>query len=219
MKTLTFAGLLLALNFCYAAAGTLEDIRSAGILHCGVDQRVEGFSAVQKDGIWTGFSVDVCRALALAVLDDAAKVNFHALESAELVEALQSGEVDVLVSALAVKAEYESRDGLLFTEPLYFHETNNGLEAFAAGVRQGDDRWFLAVRWLRHMLLQQPLVNSQSCTAFNAIAELNKDWACKVVANYGGHSDMLARHFNAMPTGYSNKPAGEGGLFWAPSPD
>ena len=55
-----------------------------------------GFSRVDKNGKWTGLDVDVCRALAAAVLGDAEKWEYLPLTSKEHFTALQSGEVDIL---------------------------------------------------------------------------------------------------------------------------
>jgi ABC-type amino acid transport substrate-binding protein len=164
-----------------ACAGTLDDVRSSGIVQCGVDSEVEAFSAKHATAEWTGLPVVFCQALALAVIGDKSKVNFTMLAPAERVEALQSGEVDVLVSALPVSMQVESRDGLLFTEPLF----SDASATFAAAVRQGDDQWFVVTRWLRNLMLELPQSQVISCAAFDAIAELRKNWACDVLREYG----------------------------------
>ena len=45
---------------------------------------------------WTGVDVDVCRAVAAAVLGDANKVKFTPLSAKERFTALTSGEIDIL---------------------------------------------------------------------------------------------------------------------------
>jgi ABC-type amino acid transport substrate-binding protein len=165
-----------------ACAGTLDDVRSSGIVRCGVDNEVEGFSAKHATAEWTGLPVVFCQALALAVIGDKTKVNFTMLTPAERVEALQSGEVDVLVSALPVSMQVESRDGLLFTGPLF----SDASATYAAAVRQGDDQWFVMVRWLRNLMLDLPQPQINSCAAFDAIADLRKNWACDVLLEFGG---------------------------------
>ena len=79
-----------------AWAGTLDDVRSKGHVQCGVSQGVPGFSNPDEAGNWTGIDVDVCRAVAAAVLGDASKVKFTPLSAKERFTALQSGEIDVL---------------------------------------------------------------------------------------------------------------------------
>ena len=54
-----------------------------------------GFTRVVKNGKWVGLDVDVCWALAAAVLGDAEKVEYASLTSKGRFTALQSGEVDI----------------------------------------------------------------------------------------------------------------------------
>lgn len=77
-------------------AGTLEDVKSAGSLKCGVTTGLPGFAAPNASGVWEGIDVDVCRAVAAAVLGDAGKVQYIPLTAKERFTALQSGEIDVL---------------------------------------------------------------------------------------------------------------------------
>ena len=78
------------------AGGTLAAVKARGILHCGVSTSLAGFSAPDSQGNWTGLDVDVCRAIAAAVLGDGSKVKFLPLSAQQRFSALQSGEIDVL---------------------------------------------------------------------------------------------------------------------------
>lgn len=77
-------------------AGTLEDVQKRGSLTCGVNTGLAGFSQKDEKGVWSGIDVDVCRAVAAAVLGDASKVQYKPLTSKERFTALQSGEIDML---------------------------------------------------------------------------------------------------------------------------
>jgi general L-amino acid transport system substrate-binding protein len=79
-----------------AHAATLDDVRAAGMLKCGVSTGVNGFSAPDANGEWQGFDVAVCRAVAAAVLGDATKVSFVPLTTQTRFTALASGEIDML---------------------------------------------------------------------------------------------------------------------------
>ena len=79
-----------------AYAGTLDDVKSKGFVQCGVSQGLPGFSNPDQKGNWTGIDVDVCRAVAAAVLGSADKVKYTPLSAKERFTALQSGEIDVL---------------------------------------------------------------------------------------------------------------------------
>ncbi len=78
------------------SAGTLDDVMAKGHVQCGVSQGLPGFSNPDESGNWTGLDVDVCRAVAAAVLGDAGAVKFTPLSAKERFTALQSGEVDIL---------------------------------------------------------------------------------------------------------------------------
>jgi len=80
-----------------ANAGTLENVKKAGFIKCGVDGGLPGFSEVVSGGVYKGIDVDGCRAMAAAVLGDASKVKYVNLNSKERFAALQSGEIDILV--------------------------------------------------------------------------------------------------------------------------
>ncbi len=90
--TLTAAGLLAGA----AAAATLDDVKERGELNCGVSTGLAGFSAPDSNGVWQGFDVAVCRAIAAAVLNDPMAVNFVGTTGQTRFSALASGEVDVL---------------------------------------------------------------------------------------------------------------------------
>ena len=49
---------------------TLKNTKKVGFVKCGVSQGLAGFSAVDAAGNWEGVDVDVCRAVAAAVLGD-----------------------------------------------------------------------------------------------------------------------------------------------------
>jgi general L-amino acid transport system substrate-binding protein len=79
-----------------ASGGTLDDVRARGQLLCGVSEGLEGFSSQDDDGVWHGFDVDFCRALAAAALGDANKVTFKTYSASAGFDALREGEIDVL---------------------------------------------------------------------------------------------------------------------------
>jgi general L-amino acid transport system substrate-binding protein len=75
---------------------TLKTVQKRGKIICGVNAQVPGFGYVDSAGVFTGFDVDFCRALAAAVFGDPEKVEYRALTSSERFTALQAGEIDVL---------------------------------------------------------------------------------------------------------------------------
>ncbi|NAZ35865.1 amino acid ABC transporter substrate-binding protein [Rubellimicrobium sp. CFH 75288] len=79
-----------------ASAQTLNDVRSRGVLNCGVNTGLTGFAEPDAQGVWQGFDVDICRAVAAAVLNDPMAVNFVPTTGQTRFTALSSGEIDLL---------------------------------------------------------------------------------------------------------------------------
>lgn len=77
-------------------ADTLADVKARGELNCGVNTGLVGFAAPDANGNWTGFDVDLCQAVAAAVLGDPTKVRYVPTTGQTRFTALSSGEVDVL---------------------------------------------------------------------------------------------------------------------------
>lgn len=98
MKKYSWLFVLLTIVGFYslAEAYTKEEVVRRGFLQCGVSTGSPGFSTVDVHGKWTGFDVDICRAVAAATLGDAEKVEFLPLAQGESFTALLSGEVDIL---------------------------------------------------------------------------------------------------------------------------
>src|SRR5450759_5294620 len=78
------------------AGKTLDGVKARGQVVCGVHTGLAGFSAADSAGKWAGLDVDICRAIAAAVLGDGNKVKYVPLTAQQRFTALQSGEIDVL---------------------------------------------------------------------------------------------------------------------------
>ncbi len=75
---------------------TIDAIRARGTLICGVNTGLAGFAQPDSQGVWRGFDVDYCRAVAVAIFNDADKVRYVPTTAQSRFTALQSGEVDML---------------------------------------------------------------------------------------------------------------------------
>src|SRR6476646_8902021 len=78
------------------AGKTLDAVKARGEVICGVNTSAPGFSSIDGKGRWQGLDVDMCRAVAAAVLGSGEKVKFVPLNSQQRFAALQSGELDIL---------------------------------------------------------------------------------------------------------------------------
>ena len=79
-----------------AHGATLDDVRAADELKCGINTGLAGFANTDDAGNWVGFDVDYCKALAAAVLGDASKIQYVSLTGKNRFPALQAGEIEVL---------------------------------------------------------------------------------------------------------------------------
>ncbi len=79
-----------------ASANTLQKVKKAGYVKCGVNTGLPGFSAPDENGHWSGLDADFCRAVAAAALGSAKDVRFVPTTAKERFTVLQTGAVDVL---------------------------------------------------------------------------------------------------------------------------
>ena len=84
------------LRRCAGSSPTLTAIKARGELACGVNEGLPGFSYLDERGIWTGFDVDFCRAIAAAIFGDPKKVKLVSLTADARFQALRDGKIDVL---------------------------------------------------------------------------------------------------------------------------
>jgi general L-amino acid transport system substrate-binding protein len=103
-----------------ASAQTLKAVKDRGILNCGANGTLAGFGLPDAQGNWTGLDVDVCRAIAAAIFNDATKVKFVPLSAKDRFTALQSGEVDVLLRNTTWTSSRDTSLGLNFTGVDYY---------------------------------------------------------------------------------------------------
>ena len=97
-----------------------RQVKSRGQLQCGVSTGLAGFGAPNDAGVWQGLDVDICRAVASAVLKDADKIKFVPLTAKERFTALQSGEIDLLSRNTTWTMSRDTAAGLNFTGINYY---------------------------------------------------------------------------------------------------
>ena len=102
------------------AGKTLDTIKQRGQVICGVNVGLAGFAAIDSQGKWNGFDVDICRAIAAAVLGDADKVKWVPLNAQQRFTALQSGEIDILSRNTTWTLTRDASLGLHFIGVTYY---------------------------------------------------------------------------------------------------
>lgn len=116
----------------------LEKVKKQKQVHCGVTLGVPGFSSPDSKGNWTGIEVDVCRAVASAVLGDPNKVKFIPLSGQARFTALQSGEVDILSRVTTWTLTRDTALGLNFG-PTVFYDGQGFMVRRKDGVKKIKD--------------------------------------------------------------------------------
>jgi general L-amino acid transport system substrate-binding protein len=99
MKILKLAaiGAVMSLGISAAQAGpTFDAVKQKGFVQCGVTTGVAGFSNPDSQGVWKGLDIDMCKAIAAAMFNNAEAFKVTPLTAVQRFTALQSGEIDVL---------------------------------------------------------------------------------------------------------------------------
>jgi general L-amino acid transport system substrate-binding protein len=137
MRTLVVAAVT-ALAGAAQAGVTLDKVKAAGQISCGVPTGIAGFAAPDSQGHWAGFDVDVCRALSAAIFGDADKVKYVPLTAQQRFTALQSGEVDVLSNNTTDTLQRDTELGLNFA-PVVFYDGQGFMVAKKLGVKSAKE--------------------------------------------------------------------------------
>lgn len=116
------------------AQTTLEKVRQRGVLSCGTSQGLTGFSLPDAKGVWKGFDIDWCRAVAAAIFDDPMRVRLVPLSSKDRFTALQSGEIDMLARTTTWTLGRDAPLGLAFTA-VNFYDGQGFLVRKSAGIK------------------------------------------------------------------------------------
>lgn len=138
---------LLLLSSCVAssesvgpASPVLARIRARGRLLCGINGQLPGFSSLASDGRYQGLDVDLCRALAAAVLGDASRLELRPVSTTERFAALNGGDVDVLSRNTSFTLSRDATGGnALSFAPVLFHDGGGVMAPVASGITRVAD--------------------------------------------------------------------------------
>lgn len=109
----------------------LEQIRARGTVGCGIEPGVPGFSDVDASGRHHGLDIDLCRAIAAAVLGSPDRATFTQVRT--LPEFRRAPAVDVVVRRLTWELKREEPLGLLFG-PVTFYDGQSFLVPARLGL-------------------------------------------------------------------------------------
>ena len=122
-------GLSIAIS-ATATANRLADIAVRGTLNCGIWPYVAGF-AMTRGGREVGFDVDICRAVAVAILGDPGKVRLVTLADVE--QFAMRDDVDLVVRRLTWTLGRETANGVAFG-PVTFYDGQGFLVRRHSGI-------------------------------------------------------------------------------------
>jgi len=120
---------LWAASAAQAQSPTIDAITKRGELLCsGATVNSPGFAVVDAKGQWKGLDVDICRALAVAILGDDTKMKLVPVSFAQRFPALQGSTIDVIVKNTAMNLTRNTDLGFMFSTPYLF--TGNGIMVY-----------------------------------------------------------------------------------------
>ena len=212
-----------AMPFTANPSATVARIRARGWLACGVHPGLPGFAFLDSRGQWRGFDVDMCRAVAAAVLGDAGKVRFTPIPAADRFRALTEDRIDILSRNTSLTFARDAGLGLTFPAVTYYdgqgflapralglasaEELSGARICVQSGTVSQDNLadWF-EVRGLRHRPVlaaseaeARQLYETEVCDAFSAdVSALAASRS--VLSNPGAHA-ILAQVISKEPLG------------------
>ncbi len=116
MKTL----ILFFLISLTTRANTIELIKERGFLNCGVSEGLTGFSTPNAKGEWSGFDVDICKAVAVSLFNDTSKVKYLPTSLKNRFSHLEEGKIDLLSRNTSRTFSREVTNNIEFAPVIYF---------------------------------------------------------------------------------------------------
>jgi general L-amino acid transport system substrate-binding protein len=120
--------LLVMLTVCCSisvarAASVVERVKARGVVRCGSTER-PGLAKTDGQERWTGLNVDICRAVAAAVLGSPDRIEYHEYETPKQFDAVRSQQDDVYFLTGAEINE-QKLAGKVVPGPTVFVESHN----------------------------------------------------------------------------------------------
>src|SRR5215467_13961085 len=120
------------------AGETLDKVKAAGMFSCGVPTGVPGYAQPDAQGVYSGFDVDICKALSAALFNDTGKIKYVPLTAQQRFTALQSGEVDILSNNTTWTLTRDTDLGFNFA-PVVFYDGQGFLVPKKLGVKSAKE--------------------------------------------------------------------------------
>jgi general L-amino acid transport system substrate-binding protein len=98
----------------------LETVRTRGYVICASTNPLPGFAQVSPEGLWSGFDIDMCRAVAAAIFGDPSRVEFRPLSGQSRFAHLAMGEVDLVVRNSPWTMSRDTQYGVTYVATSFF---------------------------------------------------------------------------------------------------
>ena len=112
--------------------GLLQTVQGRGNLICAGRDDVPGWGYDDAAGNSTGFDIDLCRAVAAAVLGDPNAIEIRLITAAERGPTIESGEVDMMVRTVTWTSSRDARWGTF--APIMFYDGQGFMVRKALGI-------------------------------------------------------------------------------------
>lgn len=119
------------------AASVLDRIRQEGVVRCAGVVR-PGLAFPARDGTWHGLEVGLCRAVAVAALGEAGRIEFRGLYAPRSYEAARRGEDDVLFLTMQEMAARHLTGDVLSAAPVFYEPEEVLVPAGSAAAHVAD---------------------------------------------------------------------------------
>jgi general L-amino acid transport system substrate-binding protein len=140
MRLLSVAAALLCVCFSIAparAGSVLDRVKARGVVRCGGVER-PGLAFADGHGHWKGLEVDVCRAVAEAVLGAPERIQFHVYEGPKGFEAVRNQQDDIFFLTGSEIVGHKLA-GSVLPGPTVFVESQNVMVADKSAVHHVAD--------------------------------------------------------------------------------
>jgi len=119
-----------------AGGSILDRVKARGTLICGGRTDLVGFGMLDDAGNNSGFDIDLCRAVAAAVLGDANAIEVVPLTAADRGPSIQTAEVDLLTRNVTWTSSRDAQWGNFTT--VMFYDGQGFMVSEASGITSTD---------------------------------------------------------------------------------
>ncbi|MBV8882626.1 MAG: hypothetical protein JO235_01310, partial [Chroococcidiopsidaceae cyanobacterium CP_BM_RX_35] len=119
------------------SASVVERVKAHGVVRCGSVER-PGLASAARDGRWSGLNVDICRAIATAVLGFPNRIEYHVYETQKDFDAVRHQQDDVYFLT-GSEIDQQQLAGIVVPGPTVFVESHAVMVASTSPVHHVSD--------------------------------------------------------------------------------